>query len=117
MNFLLFLLVGLLQVVSAARSGTYHCGWSPNDAWITTDADFLADTGIQQYRFSKQTGLHYYDYHIEIQVATTPGPIGGTYYFRDATDSYSLTAILPGYHEVAFDTTDPYIIDVHVVEG
>ncbi|PYH92280.1 hypothetical protein BO71DRAFT_400681 [Aspergillus ellipticus CBS 707.79] len=116
MNFLLFLLLGLLQIVSAAKSGTYNAGWGVSNDWVATDAYFQRETGIAKYRFWQADGW-IYKYQLDIDVVAVQGVIGGNYVFYEATDEYYLTVFQQGVHSVSFNTADPYILQVKVVEG
>ena len=117
MNYLFFLFLRLFQLACAARSGTYDAGWPVGDAtWKQTDSDFEKETGISQYKLFDVDGL-IYKYQLDIVVSEVQGTFGSTYYFIDATDRYSLTVFLPGVHTVSYNSDDPYILSVKVVEG
>ncbi|PYI04720.1 hypothetical protein BO78DRAFT_420243 [Aspergillus sclerotiicarbonarius CBS 121057] len=118
MNIFLFLFLNLLQLVSAARSGTYNAGWAVGDTtWKQTDSVFERETGIAKYRFFQADGW-IYKYELDIDVSEVQGPIGGTYAFYDPTgDEYYLTVFFSGVHSISFNTEDPYILQVKVVEG
>ncbi|PWY88139.1 hypothetical protein BO70DRAFT_426985 [Aspergillus heteromorphus CBS 117.55] len=115
MNFLLVLFLGLLQIVSAARSGTYHAGWSPTNEWVETDANFASETGIDRYLYT--SGGWPYEYTITIHVNEVQGTFGSTYVFYETTDEYRLTVWTRGDHSVSFNTNDDYILQVKVIEG
>ncbi|PWY88904.1 hypothetical protein BO94DRAFT_574895 [Aspergillus sclerotioniger CBS 115572] len=118
MNFLLLLFLGLLQLVSAARSGTYNAGWAVGDTtWKQTDSVFERETGIAKYRLFQADGW-IYKYQLDIEVSQVQGPIGGTYVFYDSTgDEYNLMVFIAGFHTIDFNSDDPYIQMVKVVEG
>ncbi|OJZ85538.1 hypothetical protein ASPFODRAFT_188969 [Aspergillus luchuensis CBS 106.47] len=117
MHYLLLLFFGLLQLACAAKSGTYYAGWPVGDAtWKQTDSEFEKETGISQYRLFEADGL-IYKYQLDIVVSEVQGTFGSTYYFINATDRYSLTVFLPGIHTVSYNSNDPYILQVKVVEG
>ncbi|RAH82448.1 hypothetical protein BO86DRAFT_388884 [Aspergillus japonicus CBS 114.51] len=116
MNILLLLFLSLLQLISAAKSGTYNAGWPVAGTWVATDTVFARETGIDKYRFTKADGL-IYTYQLDINVAEVQGSFGSTYVFYETTDEYYLTVFTRGVHTINFNTQDPYILQVKIVEG
>ncbi|KAE8153924.1 hypothetical protein BDV25DRAFT_136491 [Aspergillus avenaceus] len=111
-----FLLLGFIQLVSAAKSGTYNAGWKVTNAWTNTDSVFQRETGISRWRVND--GGLFYTYEIQIDVVEVQGVIGGTYVFYDSTgDSYNLMVFREGIHSVSYNSADPYILEVKIVEG
>ncbi|OOF95611.1 hypothetical protein ASPCADRAFT_406358 [Aspergillus carbonarius ITEM 5010] len=118
MTLFLVIFLALLQLVSAARSGTYNAGWPVGDTtWKQTDSVFERETGIARYRLFQADGW-IYKYQLDIDVSEVQGPIGGTYVFYDSTgDEYNLMVLLAGIHTISYNSADPYIQQVKVVEG
>ncbi|PYH28380.1 uncharacterized protein BO87DRAFT_371120 [Aspergillus neoniger CBS 115656] len=117
MHFLLLLFLGLLQLVSAARSGTYYAGWPVGDStWKTTDTVFQRETGISRYRLFQADGL-IYKYQLDFEVTERQGEYASTYVFFDSEgDEYYKMVFVTGTHTLNFNSGDPYIQQVKVIE-
>ncbi|KAL3264740.1 hypothetical protein ABHI18_000445 [Aspergillus niger] len=117
MHFLLLLFLGLLQLVSAARSGTYYAGWPVGDStWKATDSVFQRETGIARYRLFQADGI-IYKYQLDFDVTERQGEFASTYVFYDSEgDEYYKVVFATGTHTLNYNSGDPYIQQVKVVE-